>query len=344
MSCGKLILLLLLLLLGAPLAQATDWAVAVGGNDLQFHPSTLTINQGDTVTFTNAGGYHNVVSDTGLFSSGSPSTSTWTLQVPFNTAGTFGFHCQIHGGVGTGMAGTITVQTYNPPSPDFSLSAQSTGPSVSQGGSTADTITIAPMNGFSGNVAFTASGLPSGVTASFAANGATSSTLTLNASSTAATGPSNITVTGTSGSLTHSLPLSLTVNSGAPAFSIVPGITGSWYLPAQSGHGFNVEVLANNVFIAYWYVYDNNGNNLWLVGQGTYSGNTATMDAYQGTGGMFPPNFDPTKIVRTKWGSLTMTFTDCNDAMVQWTPIVPGYTSGSMQLVRLTGVQGVACP
>jgi len=182
------------------------------------------------------------------------------------------------------------------------------------------------------------------VTASFAANGASSSTLTLNASSTAATGTASITITGTSGSLTHALPLSLTVNAAAPAFSIVPGVTGSWYLPAQSGHGFNIEVLPNNALIAYWYVYDNNGNNLWLVGQGTYAGDTATMDAFSGSGGMFPPNFDKTKIVRTKWGSLTIQFADCNNATVQWTPIVPGYTAGSMQLVRLTSVQGVACP
>lgn len=342
----KPVLLMLLLLLGAPFAQATDWAVSVGGSDLQFHPSSLTIQQGDTITFTNAGGFHNVVSDTsGLFSSGSASSSTWTLQVPFNNAGTFGFHCQIHGSAGSGMAGSVTVQSYGPPpAADFSLSAQSTSLSLSQGGSATDMITITPANGFSGSVNFTANGLPSGVTASFAANGTTGSTLTLNAAASAATGTANVTVTGTSGNLTHSLPLSLTVNAAAPAFSIVPGITGSWYLPAQSGHGFNVEVLPNNGFLAFWYVYDNNGNNLWLVGQGTYSGNTATLDAYQGTGGMFPPNFDKTKIVRTKWGTLTLQFSDCNNGMAQWMPIVPGYTGGSMQLTRLTGVQGMACP
>ena len=346
MSLRKPVLLMLMLLFCSPFVQAANWNVSVGGADLKFHPSTLTINQGDTVTFTNAGGFHNVVSDTGgLFSSGAASTDAWTLQVPFNNTGTFGFHCEIHGSPGSGMAGSITVQSYPPPPPaDFSLSAQSNSPSVVQGASATDTITISPMNGFSGAVTFSASGLPTGVTASFAASNATDTVMTLNASASAAVGTSNITVTGTSGALTHSLPLSLTVTAAAPAFSIVPGISGSWYLPAQSGHGFNVEVLPNNGFLAFWYVYDNSGNNLWLVGQGTYSGNTATMDAFQGTGGMFPPNFDKTKIVRTKWGTLTMQFTDCNNATMQWTPIVPGYTSGSMQLNRLTGIQGVACP
>jgi hypothetical protein len=243
--------------------------------------------------------------------------------------------------LGVGMARMITVQDYDypPPAPDFSLSAQSNSLSVTQGGSVSDTITVSPTNEFSGNVTLSASGLPSGITASFA-----SDVLTLSASANAATGTSSIIVTGTSGNLSHSLPLSLTVNAAAPAFSIVPGITGSWYLPAQSGHGFNVEVLPNNGFLAFWYVYDNNGNNLWLVGQGTYAGDTATMDAYQGSGGMFPPNFDKTKIVRTKWGTLTMKFTDCNNATAQWAPIVPGYANGSMDLVRLTSISGLACP
>jgi plastocyanin len=28
----------------------------------------------------------------------------------FDQAGTYGYHCTIHGGVGTGMHGTVTVQ------------------------------------------------------------------------------------------------------------------------------------------------------------------------------------------------------------------------------------------
>lgn len=340
--------LLALLLSSAAPAWAADHQVTLSG--LNFSPSSLTINQGDTVTFTYAGGSmpHNAVADNGSFNSGAASSSAWTYTTPaFNTTGTFGYYCVIHGGPGgAGMAGTITVQSGNPPPPppDFGLAAQSGSVSVTQGGSVTDTITITPTNGFSGNVVFSASGLPSGVTASFGSNTATSTVLTLNASASAATGAKSITVTGTAGSLSHSVPVSLTVNAATPAFSIVPGITGSWYLPAQSGHGFNVEVLPNSGFLAFWYVYDNNGNNLWLVGQGTYAGDTATMDLYEGSGGMFPPNFDKTKIVRTKWGTMTLTFSDCNNANAQWTPVVPGYTSGSMALQRLTGVQGVACP
>ena len=343
--------ILFLLLFTAASANAADHGVSVGGGGLSFSPSNLTINKGDTVTFHNAGGFHNAVSDTGLFTSGSASDSGWSYTTPaFNTAGSFRYYCEIHGAPGgVGMAGMITVQDNSPPpAPDFSLAAQASSLSVVQGSSASDTITITPANGFSGNVTFSASGLPDGVSASFAASGTAASVLTLNASATAATGAVPITVTGTSGSLTHSVPLNLTVTAAAPTFSIVPGITGSWYLPAQSGHGFNVEVIGApgnaNGMLAFWYVYDNAGNNLWLVGQGSYVGDTATLNVQSGSGGMFPPNFDKTRIVRTNWGTLTLKFTDCNNATAQWNPVIPAYPNGSMDLVRLSGVSGLACP
>jgi Abnormal spindle-like microcephaly-assoc'd, ASPM-SPD-2-Hydin len=96
---------------------------------------------------------------------------------------------------------------------NFSLSANPTSVTITQGSSGTSTITITPSNGFSGSVTLSASGLPSGVTALFNPNPATtSSLLTLTASATAATGTSPLTISGTSGSLTNTTPLSLTVN------------------------------------------------------------------------------------------------------------------------------------
>jgi PKD repeat protein len=103
---------------------------------------------------------------------------------------------------------------------DFAMSAAPTAVSVTQGTSVTDTVTITPQNGFSGSVSLSASGLPAGVTASFNPSSTTaSSTLTVTASGTAATGAATVTITGTSGSLTHTTPLSLTVN---PAAASIP--------------------------------------------------------------------------------------------------------------------------
>jgi subtilase family serine protease len=106
--------------------------------------------------------------------------------------------------------------------PSFTLASSPSSVTVTQGGSGTSTITVTDLGGFTGSVTLAASGLPSGVTATFGTNPTTStSTLTLTASSTATTGTATVTITGTSGSLTASTTVALTVNSAAsPNFSV----------------------------------------------------------------------------------------------------------------------------
>lgn len=107
--------------------------------------------------------------------------------------------------------------------PSFTLSANPTSLSIVQGNSGTSTITVTPLNGFSGSVSLAASGLPSGVTAGFAPNPTTTtSTLTLTASGSAAIGTSTVTITGTSGSLTATTTVSLTVTGTGPVVVLTP--------------------------------------------------------------------------------------------------------------------------
>jgi hypothetical protein len=112
-----------------------------------------------------------------------------------------------------------------PPTPDFALSASPASLTVNRGASGTSTITITRTGGFSSDVTLSASGLPTGVTASFSANPATgnSSVLTLSASSTATLGAATVTVSGTGGGLTRSTPISLTVNM--PDFALAASPT-----------------------------------------------------------------------------------------------------------------------
>jgi subtilase family serine protease len=99
--------------------------------------------------------------------------------------------------------------------PGFTLSAAPTTVAITPGGpGGTSTITVADQSGFSGSVALAASGLPSGVTASFNPTSTTStSTLTLTASgSAAAGGPTTVTITGTSGSIMATTTVALTVS------------------------------------------------------------------------------------------------------------------------------------
>jgi subtilase family serine protease len=137
--------------------------------------------------------------------------------------------------------------------PDYSLSASPSSLSVAQGSSGTSTITVTGINSFSGSVSLTASGLPSGVTASFSpASATTTSTLTLTASSTATVGSATVTITGTSGSLVHTTTVALTITavaapnyslSASPAsLSVVQGTNGTSTVTVTKTGGFTGTV------------------------------------------------------------------------------------------------------
>ena len=139
---------------------------------------------------------------------------------------------------------------------------------------------------------------------------------------------------------------SLSTEPPPPASSAIgPGFTGHWFDPAQGGHGLMIEVLPDGRLLAAWLAFNPAGTGqAWIVGVGTYSGNTATVaEVQQPTGGRWIPNFDANQIVHNNWGTLTFTFTDCNHGMVDFNS-TRGYGAGSMNLTRLTQPAGLSCP
>ncbi|MGA8279053.1 MAG: trypsin-like peptidase domain-containing protein [Rhodanobacteraceae bacterium] len=130
------------------------------------------------------------------------------------------------------------------------------------------------------------------------------------------------------------------------SFQITAGITGSWFDPAQSGHGFSIEVLPGNVMLLYWYVFAPNGGQAWITAVGPIDGNTAVLDASMtlGSGGRFPPHFNASAVHNEPWGTITLSFTDCSNGEAGWQPIVAGYPAGSMPITRLTQPDGLSCP
>jgi subtilase family serine protease len=134
-------------------------------------------------------------------------------------------------------------------SPSFTLSASPSSLTIAQGSSGSSTITVTDLGGFSGSVTLAASGLPSGVTASFGTNPTTNtSVLTLTASSTATTGSSTVTITGTSGSLSATTSIALTVTAAAsPNFTIAASPTSLTVTQGASGTD-TITIASQNSF------------------------------------------------------------------------------------------------
>jgi len=105
----------------------------------------------------------------------------------------------------------MTVTVVAPP-PSFSLGINPSSLTVYQGGSGTSTISVVGQNGFIGSVNLAASGLPSDVTASFNPNPTTgTSVLTFTASNSAVPGIYSVAITGTSGTLTGTNGIYLTI-------------------------------------------------------------------------------------------------------------------------------------
>jgi pseudomonalisin len=110
---------------------------------------------------------------------------------------------------------SVTLQVDAVPAADFTVSVAPPSITVKRNSTGTDTVTISAVNNFTGVVSLSISGLPSLVTASFAPTSVTnsgSSTLTFIVDHRATQGVYHLTVTGTSGPLVHSTPLTLTVN------------------------------------------------------------------------------------------------------------------------------------
>jgi len=101
------------------IASAANHVVSVGGNDNAFSPANTNVLVGDTVTFRNAGGEHNIASQAGAAFSfrcaedcdanGGVSNTAWssTITIPTEAAHrTIAFFCERHG---FSMSGTLSV-------------------------------------------------------------------------------------------------------------------------------------------------------------------------------------------------------------------------------------------
>ena len=136
--------------------------------------------------------------------------------------------------------------------PDFSIALSPIAITASPGTSNSTfNASITGQNGFSGSAQVTLSGLPAGTTTSpaspFSVPAGSSQTVTLALPATAASGNYTVTATGSSGSLTHSSALTLTVGT-APGFSMALSPNAIATNAGTSNSTFTVSITAQNAF------------------------------------------------------------------------------------------------
>jgi kumamolisin len=213
----------------APTSTSPSFAVSSS-------PGSVSVVRGSTGTSTIStsvsGGFDSAIS---LSASGAPigvtlslnpasiaapgsGSSTLSMVVASTTAvGTYTITVTATGG-GITHTATVSLTVTAPVTGGFTISVSPTAGSLVQGQSGYAVVTTTVTGGYSSAVTLSASGVPSGVTASFSPNpiaapGSGTSDFTLTVARNAPTGTFPITITGTGGGITHTTVLTFTIVS-----------------------------------------------------------------------------------------------------------------------------------
>jgi hypothetical protein len=205
-------------------------APVVGDFSVTASPASQTVTAGNgtsyTANATGSGGFTGTVNftagglPTGASASFNPASvsgsgsSTMSVTTTTSTpAGTY--TVTITGTSGSLVHSTTVTLVVNPaPNPDFTIADSPTSITVTRGTTGQTTVTIGAVNGFTGTVNLSVSGQGSRVTPTFnptSVTGSGTSTLSVRVSNRATRGTRTLTISGTSGSLSHSTTLTLVI-------------------------------------------------------------------------------------------------------------------------------------
>jgi len=224
---------------------------------------------------------------------------------------------------------------------DFTLTTAPASLTIQQQDTGATTVSTTATGGFSGNVALSVSGVPAGANASFAqptiaAGGST--TLTINPGP-AAPGTYTLTVTGTSGALTHSSPVTLTITaaptpdfslSASPAsLSLAPAAGGTSTISVVPTNGFNASVALSVSGVPA-------GATASLSPTSTASTSTLTVNAGTAAAGSYPLTITAMSGSLSHSTTVTLTVTVAGTFALSSTPSSKSVARGSSTTVAIT--------
>lgn len=131
--------------------------------------------------------------------------------------------------------------------------------------------------------------------------------------------------------------------SAVYAYDVTPGLSGAWYDPTHDGEGYFLQVLSETQATVFWFSYDKNGDQFWMIGIGNINGSKITFpELLSPYGGKFGPDFDPADVEYPVWGTLEFDFSACDSATANYSG-PPEFGSGGFDLTRLTSLWGLDC-
>ena len=127
----------------------------------------------------------------------------------------------------------------------------------------------------------------------------------------------------------------------AEEFSVTAGLSAHWFNTDRSGEGLVLEILSDEAALLYWFTYDEDGSQRWLIDVGEISGDEIVFPELTVTrGGRFGPDFDPDDVEYEVVGEAVLSFADCDHGEFNYSAFDQ---SGIIPMVRLSQTMAAGC-
>lgn len=206
----------------ATFIQLSPYATAPPQGVITTPTGNVTINAGQSVNFSTTS---SAAAYSWVFPGGAPATSVLASQsVSFANPGTYAVSLTVIDSSGNSDPNPPTrTVTVLPTTPDFAITVAPAAQEVVPGGFTTYTVSVTGISGFSGLVSLSVgseSGFPTGITSGgfnpASISGTGTSTLTMNTTTSTVPWALSMTITGTSGTLSHTASSTLLVDLAPP--------------------------------------------------------------------------------------------------------------------------------
>jgi hypothetical protein len=121
-------------------------------------------------------------------------------------------------------------------------------------------------------------------------------------------------------------------------------LSGTWADPTRASEGYSLEVLNDGRVLVYWFSFGPQSERRWFYNVGEIQGNKLVFDNLLTTHGPIFGDKNPLQsLVQTPWGKTELQL-NCLTGTATYSSTEAGFAPGTMNLKRVTVLDGLDCP
>jgi hypothetical protein len=132
--------------------------------------------------------------------------------------------------------------------------------------------------------------------------------------------------------------------NGARSLDGLRARSGAWYVPSRSGEGWLLEEYPDGRAGLYWFTFDEQGRQRWIIGAGSRDGERWRFhQTYLARGARFGTAFRSADVQLREFGPVVIERDTCAAMRVRYTGLDPLHGSAERAAQRLASIAGLPC-